>query len=434
MASSRHSSVRVLRGFVVSRFPFLPVVILCLLMVLPMPRNPVLAQSGGGAGQALDLPGMELLPSDLRTAGLSDYASGVSAAGGGDTMRAFDVAYRGAIPGDPTMVPVTNLVRGAAIYLVSMADPGAPSPDRVLSSVYAFPDADAASAAYDAVVSGREGGEPAATPTDISDSRGAGTIFIGGEADPLGGAKYSQVSAVAVSDSLVVEVTQELTSGKDVAKSTVIDLLKMQLDRADQIRNQSAKGLGAHIPDISGAGLIPDLSRYIAVGSAPVPQFGLSEQDAQRQADTFNTYGVDEAYQLNIRTDDDRYAVGAIVTHHTGAEQARQYYDAIPSLLRGTTTYQDVQPSNDIIHLGTSAILITYEIRDVANIRVSELVVLDGDEVFEVLVNARSAVSTGDITTVGGAFTSCHNNQQCPSLVIPDDVQLGFPAPATPVA
>lgn len=408
--------------------------VLCLLVVLLISRPAAVAQTDDVDASTLDLPGMELQPSDLRTAGLSGYASGVSAAGGGDTMRAFDVAYRGAIPGDPTMVPVTNLAQGAALYLVSTADPGAPSPDRVLSSVYAFSDADTADTAYGAVLNGRRGNEPGATPTDISDSRGAGTVFVGGEADPLGGAKYSRVSAIAVSGSLVVEVTQELTSGKDAVKSTVIDLLTMQLDRVDEVRNESPQGLGAHIPDISGAGLIPDLSRYVAVGSDPVPQFGLSEQDARRQAETFSAYGVDEAYQVNIRTGNDMFAVGAIVTHHTGTDRARQYYDAIPSLLRGTPAYQDIQPSNDIIRLGTSAVLLTYEISDVANIHVSELVVLDGDDVFEVLVNGPLVVSTDDMTTLGNAFTTCHDGDHCPSLVIPDDVQLGFPAPATPPA
>lgn len=364
-----------------------------------------------------------LLPADLDAINLNDYGTGVGVSGGPVAMSAFDRAYRGAGADDRRFPSPDGLERGAALYLLdrTVADASA----RVLSSTVVYNDAAAASDAFDAIVAARS---VAATQTDLDPSNeldvSASASFIIEGVPPFDDAEFRQTSLIAQSGAVLIEVAIERQNGTAAAVDDVVELMSVVLSRlADEVTDDAA--IGSMALEISGSGVLPSLSRNVLRDGTPVPQFGQTVEDADGQTATFTAYETTDVYQFGYTVGGVETMAGGFLSRHESDEAARAYFRAIPDLLSSNDQYDDVQVGNTIVRAGDSATLVTYGIDGDASVVVTEVIVLLGDTVAELIVNAPEVISSADMTTFALAAEACVPGDDCQPLVVPDDVSFG---------
>ena len=374
----------------------------------------------------VDLVSTLLVPADLEAVGLDGYGTGVGATGGADTMVAFDRAYRGASADDARFPSASGSARGASLYLVDRS--ATDEPDRVLSSVTLFGNPGDASDVFDAVVSARADiaettdDDPKIETESALDS--AATFLIAG-VPPYDADGFRQTSIVARIGSDVIEVAIERFDANAAPVQDVADLLPMVLDRLGT-SDAGGPSLGAETFEVTGDQIVPALSRYVFRDGEPISQFGQQADAADAQATTFATYEATEVFQLGFTSPDGGLAIGGFLSRHDSEDVARSYFRAIPDLLATNELYTDVRVGNVIVRVGDSATLLTYSIDAMDGVVVTELVVLLGDTVAELIVNAPSAIPSDDMSALATAAQSCLTDGDCQPLVVPDDAGFGI--------
>ena len=381
---------------------------------------------GAQAIVPIDLPATLLVPADLGTVGLDDYGTGVGATGGAETMSAFDHAYRGAGVDDGRFPSSVEPERGASLYLIDGA--GMDDPTRVLSSVVLYVDSGAATDAIDRVIRSRsdvavtvDDDPVAGTETDV-DSVAA--FVIEGE-PPYDDAALRQTSIVARVGSAIIEVSIERLDGTAAPVADVAALLPAMLDRLARAIDADSSVGGAAF-DVTGGQIVPSLSRYVYRDGKVIPQFGQSDGAAASQSETFKTYQANDVFQLGFASSDGGLAIGGFLSRHDSQDAARSYFRAIPDLLATNDVYADVRVDNEIVRVGDSATLVTYGIDGDDGVVVTELVVLLGDTVVELIVNAPADISSADMTALARTAESCLTDGDCQPLVVPDDAAFGI--------
>ncbi len=381
------------------------------------------SQPAAQATDKVDLTSTLLLPADLGAIGLDDYGTGVGVSGGPSAMSAFDRTYRGAGADDRRFPSTDGLEQGAALYLLdrTVADASA----RVLSSVVVYGDADAATDAFDAVVAARSDAatETGRDPSDDLDVDASATFIIEG-VPPFDDADFRQTSVVARSGGTLIEVAIERGDGTTAAVDNVVELLSVALDRLADAADGGA-AVGSPALEISGSSVLPNLSRYVLRDRTPVAQFGQTDEDADGQTATFTAYDTTDVYQFGFTVDGVEILAGGFLSRHERAEAARDYFRAIPDLLSSNDRYDDVRVGNSIVRVGDSATLVTYGIDGDPGVVVTEVIVLLGDSVAELIVNAPEAISAADMTTFALAAEACVTGDDCQPLLVPDDLSFG---------
>lgn len=379
-------------------------------------------QPAAQATDQVDPTSTLLQPTDLSAISLDDYGTGVGVTGGPIAMSAFDRTYRGAGADDRRFPSTDGLEQGAALYLLdrSVTD-GSP---RVLSSVVVYNDADAATDAFDAVVAARS---DAARQTDRDlledlDVYASASFIIDG-VPPFDDADFRQTSAVAQSGVALIEVAIERQDGTTAAVDDVVELLSVALGRLAAAADGEA-AVGSLALEISGSSVLPNLSRYVLRDGTPVAQFGQTDEDADGQTATFTAYGTTDVYQFGYTVGGDTL-LGGFLSRHESEGAARDYFRTIPDLLSSNDRYDQVRVGNSIVQAGDSATLVSYGIDGDPGVVVTEVIVLLGDTVAELIVNAPEAISTADMTSFALAAEACVTGDDCQPLIVPDDASFG---------
>ncbi len=374
----------------------------------------------------VDLVSTLLVPADLAAVGLDGYGTGVGATGGAETMAAFDRVYRNASADDGRFPSTAGSERGASLYLVDRS--AMDEPARVLSSVAFFSDPGDASDVFDAVVSARA--DIAETTDDSpkietkSAPDSAATFLIAG-VPPYDEDGFRQTSIVARIGSDVIEVAIERFDATAAPVQEVADLLPMVLDRV-ATSDAGEPSLGAETFEVTGDQIVPALSRYVFRDGEPISQFGQPADAADAQATTFATYEATEVFQVGFTSRDGGLAIGGFLSRHDSRDAAQSYFRAIPDLLATNELYADVRVGNAIVRVGDSTTLVTYTIDGIEGVVVTELVVLLGDTVAELIVNAPSAIPSDDMSALATAAQACLTDGDCQPLVVPDDAGFGI--------
>ncbi len=382
-----------------------------------------LSAIGAQSSNSVDVSAALLLPADLDTIGLDDYGTGVGVTGGPVALVTFDRTYRGAGADDRRFASADGLEFGAALYLLDRSV--VEQPARVLSSVLVYADADAASAAFDAISAARldVAAESDLDAADDTDADAAATFVIAGVA-PYDDQDFRQTSVVARTGSALIEVAIERQDGTSASVDDVAALLPPVLSRLADA-GERAESLGVRIPEITGTGVLPSLSRYVVRAGEAIPQYAQSDEDAEAQAATFAAFETSEVFQFGYTVAVDGPLVGGFVSRHDSDDAARAYFRAIPDLLASNDRYDDVRVGNAIVRAGDSATVVTYGIAGDDGIVVTEVIVLLGDVVAELIVNATDAVSTDDTTTFAQSVEACVTGDDCQPLTVPDDAGFG---------
>ncbi len=374
----------------------------------------------------VDLPAMLLVPADLETVGLDGFETGIGASGGAETLSAFDRAYRAAGADDGRFPSTVEPERGAALYLIDGGDMDEPA--RVLSSVVLYGESGAASDAIDTVIRSRSDvavtrdDDPVAGRETGLDSVAA---FVIDGVPPYDDAAFRQTSIVARVGPAIIEVAFERLDGAAAPVADVAALLPAILDRLARATDADSS-VGGEAFDVTGDQIVPSLSRYVYRDGTVIPQLGQSDRAAASQGETFKTYQANDVFQLGFTSADGMLAIGGFLSRHQSQDAARSYFRVIPDLLATNDVYVDVRVGNAIVRAGDSATLVTYTIDGVDGVVVTELMVLLGDTVAELIVNAPSAISSADMTAVARTAASCLTGGDCQPLVVPDDAGFGI--------
>ena len=382
--------------------------------------SPVRAQSP----EVVDVSAALLVPADLVAIGLVEYGTGVGVSGGPVALLAFDRTYRGAGADDRRFASGDGIERGAALYLLDRSV--TEQPTRVLSSVVIYADDDAAADAFDAIAAARSdvASESNLDVAEGGDADAAATFVVTG-VPPYDDVGFRQTSIVARSGASLVEIAIERQDGTSAPVDDVVALLPVVVARLVDPGDDGAS-LGAEVPEITGTGVLPGLSRYVVRDGELIPQYGQSEEDAEAQAATFAAFETTDVYQFGYSVSGNGPVLGGFVSRHDSADAARAYFRAVPDLLSSNDRYDDVRVGNAIVRAGDSATLVTYGVAGEDVVIVTEVIVLLGDTVAELIVNAPEAVSSADMTTLAQAVEACATGGDCQPLTIPDDARFGI--------